>query len=86
MAKNQEVSTLTKVGNAVLSAEAIQTLENWQDDSNGHITDYMESIADAVCFLGKTKMHFDKDFLEEAESLMERLSFIRGDLKYLKKP
>lgn len=84
--KNTEVSTLTKVGNAILSAEAINTLENWQDDSNGSIRDYIESLADAVCFFGKTKMHFDKDFLEEAESLMERLSFIRSDLKYLKKP
>lgn len=71
---------------AVLTQDAIMTLENLQEDSNSYIDDFLAVLGNAVCFLAKTKMHWGGSFVPESESLIEQLSFLHGNLKDLKKP
>lgn len=88
MKKNQitQEDDIVTIGSVVLTKDAILTLDNLQQDSNACIKNYLEVLGSAVCFLGKTKMHWAGKFVTESESLIESLSFIHCSLQDLKKP
>lgn len=77
---------LITIGNVILTKDAISTLDDFQQDSNACIKEYLEVLGSAVCFLGKTQIHWAGQFVTESESLITKLSFIHGSLQDLKKP
>ena len=75
---------IVKIGSIVLTEYAIEALNKFQEDSNNFLNDYIESLANAVCFFAKTQFDFGRDYQTEAQSLIAKLSFIHNDLRYLK--
>ena len=81
--QENEVLTIDKV---VLTEHAIATLENLQEGDNEYIDEFLRVLGDTVCFLLKTKIHWRGDFVTESEELINKLAFLHGNFKDLKKP
>ena len=87
MAKSEtKTENATVIGAVVLTENAIHTIEKLQESSNECIKEYVEALGDAVCYLAKTRYNFGGSYEVESMELIEKLSFIREDLKELKKP
>jgi len=74
------------IKNVILTEQALHTIEKLQESSNECIKEYVELLGDAVCYLAKTRYHFGGSYEVESMVLIEKLSYIREDLKDLKKP
>ena len=81
-----EENQTIQINEVKLTEKAIREIDCIQQDSNGLLNDYINYVSDAVCFLGKTQLHFDDDFLTESQSLVQGLSYIHDFLRYLKTP
>jgi hypothetical protein len=77
---------ILQVGKAILTEEAVSTLENLQAENNFGIEAVREDLANAVCFIAKCLSHIGNDLNQEATGVMIALTQTRESISELKKP
>jgi len=88
MQKHQitQENDIIKIGNVVLTKEAISTLETFQEDENGGLKDRIEELAEAVCILATAVEQYNGIHKIPFYNATRNLSYIRDNLKNLAKP
>ena len=79
---------ITEINGVKLTPDAIQALQNLQEDNNQIITNMADNIADISDYFARefhTGNEFDKQDIE-FKNFMNELSYIRRYLKDLRKP
>ncbi len=82
----KEIKTNTEVNGAVLTDSALATIKHFQKNDNENLDIYLNTISDAVCFIGKMFQSLPNEWKEEASYVISDLSLVRDEFKDLAKP
>lgn len=83
--KQLEQKQLLQIGDAVLSPENIQCIEQLQSENNLHVNTLCEDLADAVCYLTEMQDDAAPEVIEKLRQHSINISHARHALKNLKR-
>lgn len=88
--QTSEIKAVVKIEGAILTHQAINTLEGYQEDNNDMLNYKTEVLSDVVCFIA-TVVNNDDDFpanikKQDILSWLNDLSHLRNELKQFAKP
>lgn len=83
-----ETKNLTKVDDAVLTRDAIELLESFQEDNNQEVKRWRDDFSDAISAIIELSSNKDGRIhnLNDYKGLLNNLASNRRDMLYLEKP